>query len=78
MAPFQVVFEPGEYKEVTGTEIRRIGWGNHRITGMLFPPKKIDVNCCVTWSIFSFPNPTLTFYGLSKLSLVSEVEGLPA
>jgi hypothetical protein len=25
MAPFQVAFEPGELKEVTGTEIRRIG-----------------------------------------------------
>ena len=38
MAPFRVVFEPGEQKEVTGTEIRRTGGlRNHR--NVFFLPK---------------------------------------
>ena len=38
MAPFQVIFEPGEEKEVTGTEIRRIV-GAEEPQECLFMPK---------------------------------------
>ena len=50
MAPFQVVFEPGEYKDVTGTEIRRIGGlRNHK--NSFFCQKFIDGDCHVTWGL---------------------------
>jgi len=50
MAPFQVIFEPGEEKEVTGTEIQRIGGlRNHR--NAFFCQKFIDGDCPVTWGV---------------------------
>ena len=51
MVPFQVVFEPGEWKEVTGTEIRWIG-GAEEPQECFFLPKihwwrlPCDMGCC--------------------------------
>ena len=57
MAPFQLVFEPGEEKEVTGTEIRRIvGLRNHR--NAFLCQKLIDGDCRVTWSVVVVQHPS--------------------
>jgi len=58
MAPFQVVFEPGEQKEITGTEIWRIGGlKNHR--NAFFCQKFIDGDCRVTWGIVVLQHPSV-------------------
>ena len=57
MAPFQVVFEPGERKEATGTEIRRIrGLGKHR--NAFLCQKFIDGECRVTWEVVVVQHPS--------------------
>ena len=57
MAPFQVVFEPGERKEATGTEIRRIrGLGKHR--NAFLCQKFFDGDCRVTWGVVVVQHPS--------------------